>query len=320
MLTREEVLFLIVWILNLLISVAYYCWGVIIYVPAHESMEPDDPDYEKDYDNRRTYMIRLIVMVLCPVVGPCFFLGGFLVYKTIFRQSVDLEDVVFSKDRIKMRLKADEERERDMVPVEEALAITNKKNLRTLMISVLLRDIQDSLESITLALNSKDSETSHYAASVLRDELNEFRVNVQEVREKIDEENEDETECEQMLIDYMNTILKQKVFTNLEQQRFVQILDETAEILYHKDCLKLSPERYEGVCLRLLEQEKYEECEKWCSRISEQYPEDLVSYTCRLKMYFKKNEKENFFEALEALKQSDIVIDSETLELIRVFS
>ena len=47
------------------------------------------------------------------------------------------------------------------------------------MLNVIRGDLQDSLESIALALNSSDSETSHYAASVLRDELNDFRVNVQ---------------------------------------------------------------------------------------------------------------------------------------------
>ena len=58
--------------------------------------------------------MRLAVMVLCPVIGPLFFACSQLVYRTIFRQEVDLEDVIFSKERIKTHLKADEERERNM--------------------------------------------------------------------------------------------------------------------------------------------------------------------------------------------------------------
>ena len=50
-----------------------------------------------------------------------------------FRQEVDLEDVIFSKERIKTHLKADEERERNMVPIEEALAVSDRKNLRMLV-------------------------------------------------------------------------------------------------------------------------------------------------------------------------------------------
>lgn len=40
----------------------------------------------------------------------------------------------------------------------------------------------------------------------------------------------------------------------------------------------------------------------------------------RLKLYFTMGEKEKFFEVLQELKESDIIIDNETLELIRIFS
>ena len=80
-----------------------------------------------------------------------FFACSQLVYRTIFRQEVDLEDVIFSKERIKTHLKADEERERNMVPIEEALAVSDRKNLRMLMMNVIRGDLKDSLESIMLA-------------------------------------------------------------------------------------------------------------------------------------------------------------------------
>lgn len=43
-----------------------------------------------------------------------------------------------------------------------------------------------------MALNSEDSETSHYAASVLRDELNDFRSNVQKMYTQMQQETETE--------------------------------------------------------------------------------------------------------------------------------
>ena len=49
-------------------------------------------------------------------------------------------------------------------------------------------------------------------------------------------------------------------------------------------------------------------------------PEELPSYTCRLKLSFARQDREDFFETLEALKRSNVVIDNETLELIRIFS
>lgn len=207
--------FVILWIVNALIALVYLLVGIFLYVPACDLKREQGEEIQ--YDNRRAFFIRFIVMVLCPVVGPAFFLCSYLIYKTVFRQAVDLEDVIFSKERVQTHLKADEERERNMAPLEESLAVSDKRNMRMLMLNVIRGDMQKSLESITMALNSEDSETSHYAASVLRDELNDFRSNVQKMYTQMQQETETETECEEMLIDYMNRILSQKIFTTMER-------------------------------------------------------------------------------------------------------
>ena len=204
-------------------------------------------------EKKADILMKGIVMFLCPVVGPLFFFAGLVFNKVFFRQNVDLEDVIFSKERVKTHLKADEERERNMVPLEEALAVSDRKNLRMLMLNVIRGDLQESLESITLALDSEDSETSHYAASVLRDELNDFRVSVQNMYTEMKEEKPEETEYERLLIDYMEKILCQKIFTSIEQAKFVHMLAEAGQSLYDKNPAELTAKRYEGICLCLLD-------------------------------------------------------------------
>ena len=103
---------------------------------------------------------------------------SYWICRIFFRKEVDLADVVFSKERVKTVRKPDEDVERNLVSMEEALSVTDQKNLRTYMMNVLQRDYRESLSVIAEALNSEDSETSHYAASVLQDVLNEFRVHV----------------------------------------------------------------------------------------------------------------------------------------------
>ena len=122
----------------------------------------------------------------------------------------------------------------------------------------------------------------------MRDELNDFRSNVQKMYTQMQQETETETECEEMLIDYMNRILSQKIFTTMEQTKYVNMLEEAAESLYQKNGARITADRYEGLCLKLLD--------------------------------FTMGEKEKFFEVLQELKESDIIIDNETLELIRIFS
>ena len=82
----------------------------------------------------------------------------------------------------------------------------------------------------------------------------------------------------------------------------------------------MKSEYYEWICLRLLEVKEFQAVEEWCQRALAQYPKELSTYTCQLKLYFTTQEKTKFFEVMEHLKQSSIIIDRETLELIRIFS
>lgn len=327
-LTRDEWIFLIILIINAIMAVVYYLWNILVTVSAKsahrnkknkELKEQGKEPEEQMHDNRRTYLIRFLVMLLCPVIGPLFFLLSHLLHLALFWSQADLDDVVFSKERVRIQLKADEERERNVVPLEEAISVNEKKNLRLAMMNMLKGDIQNSLSSIALALNSEDSESSHYASSVLSDRLNEFRMQAQRMYQEI-QQPEAEDEKAKLLMGYMDPVLKQKVFSPMEQNRLVHMMAEAAERLYEKAPSGLDAHQYESIALRLLEIKDYETSETWCLRLTEQYPEQLPAYTCRLKLYFTTKRREAFFETLHALRQSDVVIDHETLELIRMFS
>lgn len=315
--TRDELIFLVVLFINFLVAVIYLLWGTIVVVSARFKEQKEAVEFL--HDNRRTYFLRFFVMLFCPVIGPLFFLCSYLLYITIFRSQVDLEDVIFSKERVRIQLKADEERERNIIPIEEAIAVNEKKNLRMAMLNIAKGEIQNSLTSIALALNAEDSETSHYAASILSDELNLFRINVQRVYQEMGEEDSTETECEEFLINYMDSILRQGVFSDLEQKKYVRMMAEAADKLYEKRVMGLGEQHLESVSLRLLEIKDFDSSDHWCQRLAERYPNSLSAYTCKLKLYFTMKNKAAFFQTLESLKQSDVVIDNETLELIRIF-
>lgn len=316
-LTLDEYTFLIVVIINTIIAVLYLLIGILVMVPVRNRRK--EGETERLHDNRRTYLLRFIVMILCPVVGPLFFFVVHLFYLTIFRFQVELDDVIFSKERVRTQLKADEERERNVVPLEEAIAVNDQKSLRVAMLNVLKGEIQNSLAAISLALETKDSESSHYAASILSHELSEFRMEVQKLYLGIREEKEDQTEYEDMMISYTDNVLRQNVFTELEQKRFVHMMAEAAESFYIKNPSGMSEQQYESICLRLLGINEFENSEKWCIRLANQYPDRLSAFTCKLKLYFIVRNREAFFQTLDALKKSDVVIDNETLELVRIF-
>jgi hypothetical protein len=106
----------------------------------------------------------------------------------------------------------------------------------------------------------------------------------------------------------------------MEQRNYVSILESVGEILYMGEPDSITSNQFETISLRLLGIEDYEKCEKWCERSRIHCPSALSSYTCQLKLFFSQGRRDDFFRVIEELKASPIVIDKETLELIRVFS
>ena len=282
-------LFIFLLIINLIVVVFYLIWN---YIRRKEKIG--------------SVWMKAVMMLLCPVTGPAFVFLSFLLFKLFSSQGMDLSDVVFSKDRKENFRRPDEEMERNMVSLEEALEVTDKKSLRTLMLNVIRGDY-------------RNSETAHYAASVLQDVLNDFRSKVQTDYLLCQEENEQQVENCIKLVEYMNPILEQQVLTNLEQRSMAERMQEVLQKAWELDKIKISSTVYEKVCQRLLEVKDYEKCTLWCDRAMEQYPGVLSSYTCQMKLYFSCGKKEKFFQVMQELRDSDIAIDNETLELIRTF-
>lgn len=300
--SRRMKLFIILLVLNFLVVVVYLIWNYL----------------RRKEKNLSTWM-KAGMMLLCPVVGPTFVFVAYWFSRLFMLMSMDLSDVVFSKDRVETLIRPDEDMEKNMVALEEALEVTDKKSLRTFILNVIRGDYKNSLASIALALNSEDTETAHYAASILQDVLSDFRANVQEKSRIIEEDEEHMAENCIDLLEYMNPIVEQKVLTDLEQHSMTERMDEVLEKAWAADRQKISSPVYEKVCQRLLEIEDYENCRKWCTRARKQYPAVLSGYTCQLKLFFSCGDRENFFQVMQELKESDITIDNETLELIRIF-
>ena len=295
-------MFWILLILNLIIVIAYVAWNIL-----------------RKERNRKGFIIRAIVMLCCPVIGPCFFLVGNVLYLTVFSGAVDLEDVIFSKERVQTYLHADEERERNVVPLEEAIEITDKENLRSLMLNIVRTDVNQSLAKVSMALDGEDTETAHYAASVLQDTLNEFRNKVQKKLADMEKGDQYQVDYAADLIEYMDDYLRQHVLTDLEQRTYVHFMDRACEVIYEKEPIRLLNVHYESVAIRLMEIKNFELSQKWCERAVYHHPNTLSTYTMQLKLYFTSNQKDKFFSVLEDLRKSNVVIDKETLEMIRVF-
>ena len=304
--THSGMIFVILLILNALAAVIYLIWYLV---------------FKKDKDNRKQYVMNMFIMLLCPVVGILYFFLAFLKFHFIKLGERDLSDVEFSKKHQTSRVKADEERERNIVAVGEAILVSDQEQKRANMLNVLLGDTEEALSAIALALNSDDSEVAHYAASFLQSKMDAFREKVSRMQKMIEEGDIDDEECQDHILElirYMNHMLKQKVFMQVEQVDYVDQMELLCEKLFQNARSKISPECYEWILSRIMDLGEYERAEVWGYRFSEQYPDVLSAFTLRLKLYFETNQKEKFFEVMGQLRASDVLIDNRTLEMIRM--
>lgn len=301
--------FIIFLIVNLIVSLLYLLFGMIF-----------------NRTSRKKVAMRSLIMLYAPGIGPLLFFISYLFYRLLFYRKVDLSDVVFSKEKSKELVRINEEKERDFVPVEEAIEVADKGELRELVLNMAQGDYSESLSAINMALNAEDTETSHYAASILQDAINDFRMLVRKENARINDiDEEDESKREQLVYDikslfgYMNKVLEQHILSKLEQNGYTDILDRLLEKYYRLAGASITSEMYEAVALRLIETEKYDRARSWCERALWRYPNTLSSYTSLIKLYFSNGDRENFFKTMQELKESNIVIDRDTLELIRAF-
>ena len=151
--------------------------------------------------------------------------------------------------------------------------------------------------------------------------MDTFRDNVRKTVQQIDEGDIGDEECRKLilnLIQYMNHMLKQNVFTKTEQTDYVRQMEQLCETLFQNARNNLTSECYEWLIGRITELKEYDKAELWENRFFEQYPDLLAAYTLRLKLYFETGHKDKFFEVLTQLQRSSVAVDSKTLELIRM--
>ena len=104
-----------------------------------------------DKTNRKLVIFRCVVFLLAPGVGPLFVILGWLGYKIAFKTDVDLSDVVFSKDRGPEFIRTNEEKDRNVVPLEEAIEVMDNADLRQLFMNVAQGDYRRHKAPVDMA-------------------------------------------------------------------------------------------------------------------------------------------------------------------------
>lgn len=210
------------------------------------------------------------------------------------------------------------EQERNIVSIQEAVAISNYKSQRELMMNILRKDTSQSLGSISYALNSEDTETSHYAATALRDELGDFRSNVLKLYKNVKKVRKlSHRSSASSLKNIWNDL--SGCVSAYRKRQYTDMIDEIMKIMLadYKDDIK--PQYYEWIVRCMIENDNKESAKGWCELADKNLQGLLTPYKCYLRYYYYCDDGTDFIKTIDELKNTNIPIDNDTLEIFRMF-
>lgn len=267
---------------------------------------------------RITFLLFAWFIFICPLIAIIFIIMGKLVSTFYKTNDVNLEDISFSKKRDKIVLPSDNEVEMNYVALEDAMAVSETNDLRSLLIDILKNDNREMLPSIVHSINNTDTEVSHYAATAILDSLSEFRANLHDLLIKMDS-HPDNVKNNLYILEYIHQTLEMKIMNDVEQRSMIYTENDVAENLFLNNLWFMNAEHYLWLTDSMISIQDFRLAETWALRAWEYRPNDINSFKCRLHVFYAEKKRNEFFECIEELKNSDIAVDKEILDLFRVY-
>ena len=223
----------------------------------------------------------------------------------------------FNRDELYFLRKPDKEKDLNQVAMMEALKI-NQFEYRRNMIMQLLNE-EDTLQYLDVlqsALDNEDSETSHYASTVIMELQRKMQEELMQ-RELIYEKNREYPVAAREWEKHLFRVLGTNLYDEFNKRRFFVKYDRVSDQLLSQE----HPEE-EYFCHRieiLFWQKAYTRAQEVCARYLEEYPssEDAVYYQISLFMWTKDGDGMQKF--LATLSERPVILTQKTLKYIRVF-
>lgn len=135
--------------------------------------------YQALKEKNKDFILPLVYAV--PLFGAlCYGLRWY----TEYRQKVGQREIEHNNGSILtgkyQKIEVSDDVDLQVVPLEEALVMNNETVRHNLMISILNKRPQDSLEMLQKARSSSDTEVTHYATTMMMEILTEYEKKLQE--------------------------------------------------------------------------------------------------------------------------------------------
>lgn len=248
---------------------------------------------------------------------------GYLIYyiprileKIIYEYKYDRESLVKRFDFERSQERPFLEGELNVVPIEDAMVISNNTEKRTLLLNQLKKDMLNNYRSLLPAENDEDSESAHYIAAA---KMEVYRMHQQRWNEVLGKYEEDCNSIDvfHQVIEILEEIIESDVLSLKEKKLYKKKYCEILEIQMESNEEDIKTKEYKAYLNYLIEDKSYEKAEKfWIDNHEAAKCEE--SYMMILKMYFQCNDKEKFYRCINELEEDkEVRLSADGLEKLR---
>lgn len=274
--------------------------------------------FMKFFKKDSSYILCSIIFVI-PIVG-IFMTLSIYICKSFIKSDygkdvLNREKVYENKISLLIR-EAELKQKKDIIPMEDAFVLNSNSIKRRLIKDIIKKDFNNNLKILNRALDDKDTETSHYAATA----ITELKSRLLILLQKGEDEYNKDSKNSKIIINYLEIIQKcidSKFFDISEDKKleykYIEILKN-----YISTNKKYVDEKYFKELIKTyIKIEQYCDAVKYANKYKQQYKYSINPHLLLLEIYYKNKDKDEFNKTLIKLKEAKIALDQDSLEVLK---
>ncbi|TXC76142.1 hypothetical protein FS935_23045 [Metabacillus litoralis] len=258
-------------------------------------------------------MLQAMILLSCP------FFGVFIIYN-MSRKMYSKNDL---PDWLLRRVQFDDfvlkspdiEEETDIIPFNDALILNDNKTKRKILIDLLKGEFLKNVDALELALQSDDSETSHYAATAVQQVKSDLMKTMRQLEEQLLYDGGDYDSLEayrDLLKHYIRIEFLDKQTRKKYTYLYYQTLDKLIKISPASDELNFIEKIESAITLN-----EHQVALETAKQFLEVFPEKEDAYFSALNVHYSMRNSSEFKQVMNKLRSSDIKLSPDKLNQLR---
>lgn len=271
--------------------------------------------------NYKEWLLKMLIVSFMPIIG--WFLPIIWPKKMIQNKGETLEDYLHQQNEdisieiLDTKENIEKEKELNIIPIEEALVVSDFSTRRKVMLDVLKKDTLQYMDVIKTAVLNEDTETSHFAVTAVLEEKRKISYSLQTFSVEFEKYPQDINVAKayaQVLKEYMRSGFLDEQTLKKNKYLYIQVLQRLLDNGLEDQ------HTFEGKIKAEMEIHEYSAAETTALQYLQKYPESEDPYICLLNFYYTTKSKSKIQHTLDELMNSQIKFSNRALTIVRYWT